>query len=65
MNKPLLELTNVSAGYGQIRVLNDVTLSLQPGDVYALLGPNGGGKSTTLKVCSRQIQITSGRLNIG
>lgn len=65
MNKPLLELTNVSAGYGQIRVLNDVTLSLQPGDVYALLGPNGGGKSTTLKVCSRQIQVTSGRLNIG
>ncbi len=45
MNQPVLELINVTAGYGRIPVLHEVNLSLCPGDIYALLGPNGGGKS--------------------
>jgi len=60
MSKPLLELVEVSAGYGRIPVLHGVNLALHPGDIYALLGPNGGGKSTTLKVCCRQIEISTG-----
>ncbi len=38
--------------YGSIEVLHGVDLTLAPGAVVALLGPNGGGKTTTLKVCS-------------
>lgn len=49
---PLLELSGVRAGYGPIEVLHGVDLVLDPGAVVALLGPNGGGKTTTLKVCS-------------
>ena len=64
MNQPVLELINVTAGYGRIPVLHEVNLSLCPGDIYALLGPNGGGKSTTLKVCSRQIEASSGALHL-
>ena len=64
MTAPLLELINVSAGYGRIPVLRGISISLYPGDIYALLGPNGGGKSTTLKVCSNQLEITSGDLKI-
>ena len=64
MNQPVMELINVTAGYGRIPVLHEVNLSLYPGDIYALLGPNGGGKSTTLKVCSRQIETSSGSLHL-
>ena len=53
MDKPLLQLKNVSTGYGIIPVLHGINLSVHKGDIYALLGPNGGGKSTLLKVCSR------------
>ena len=56
MVNPLLELQNISTGYGTIPVLHGVDLSIYEGDIYALLGPNGGGKSTMLKVCSRQIE---------
>ena len=61
---PLLELHKINAGYAEIPVLHDVSLSLYPGKIYALLGPNGGGKSTTLKVCSGQLTPTSGELII-
>ena len=64
MSTPLLELVKVTAGYGRIPVLQGVDLTIRSGDVYALLGPNGGGKSTTLKVCSRQIDTWSGELKI-
>jgi branched-chain amino acid transport system ATP-binding protein len=45
----MLEVSGLSAGYGRARVLFDIGLSAQPGEVVALLGRNGAGKSTTLK----------------
>ena len=47
---PLLELRGVKAAYGRIEVLHGVDLVVPQGTVVALLGPNGGGKTTTLKV---------------
>ena len=64
MDKPLLELDNVSTGYGIIPVLHGINLSVGKGDIYALLGPNGGGKSTILKVCSRQIHPWAGSVKV-
>ncbi len=61
----LMILKNIHAGYGGISVLDGVSISLRQGEIYALLGPNGGGKSTTLKVCSGQLIPTSGDLIIG
>ncbi|MEV5824640.1 ABC transporter ATP-binding protein [Spirillospora sp. NPDC052242] len=49
--EPLLELRGVHAAYGAIEVLHGVDLALRPGSLLALLGPNGGGKSTTMRVC--------------
>jgi branched-chain amino acid transport system ATP-binding protein len=62
---PLLELVDVTAGYGPIKVLHDVSLSLHQGEVLALLGPNGGGKSTLLQVCCGLVPMTTGQLRIG
>jgi len=61
---PLLSLKKITAGYGEISILKDVSIDLYSGQIYALLGPNGGGKSTTLKVCSGQLLPTKGELII-
>jgi branched-chain amino acid transport system ATP-binding protein len=61
---PILELVDVRAGYGAIEVLHGVDLTVMPGQVVALLGPNGGGKSTTLKVCGGFVPTNSGNLRL-
>jgi branched-chain amino acid transport system ATP-binding protein len=62
--EPVLELTDVRAGYGRIDVLHGVNLRLMPGQVYALLGPNGAGKSSTLAVASGQIVPSAGTVSL-
>jgi branched-chain amino acid transport system ATP-binding protein len=59
-----IELINLHAGYGRIEVLHDLNLSVPTGTIFALLGPNGGGKSTTLQVISGAIRPTSGCVHI-
>jgi ABC-2 type transport system ATP-binding protein len=49
MRAPALEMKGVAAGYGRHRVLEDVSLSMEPGQVFALLGRNGTGKSTLVR----------------
>lgn len=45
----MLEIENLQAGYGETRVIHDLSLDVAPGQVLAVLGRNGAGKSTTLK----------------
>jgi branched-chain amino acid transport system ATP-binding protein len=59
-----IELINVRAGYGRIEVLHGVSFAIPTGSVFALLGPNGGGKSTTLQVISGKIRPASGCVHI-
>lgn len=59
---PVLELVGVRSAYGAIEVLHGVDLQVRSGQVVALLGPNGGGKTTTLKVCSGLQPVTAGEL---
>src|SRR5258706_12538884 len=61
---PMLELVGVRAAYGRIEVLHGVDLVVPPSSVVALLGPNGGGKTTTLKVASGQLPATAGCVHI-
>ena len=65
MAEPLLELRDVRASYGKIEVLHGVDLVVPQGSVVALLGPNGGGKTTTLKVASGQMVPTAGCVHVG
>ncbi|WP_244928796.1 ABC transporter ATP-binding protein [Nocardioides sp. W7] len=62
--EPLVELVGVRAAYGAIEVLKGVDLTVPAGAVVALLGPNGGGKTTTMKIVSGLMPSTSGELRI-
>jgi branched-chain amino acid transport system ATP-binding protein len=61
---PALELIGLRAGYGRIEVLHGVDLSVPTGCVFALLGPNGGGKTTTMNVIAGAIKPTSGCVHV-
>ena len=56
----ILDLRDIRAGYGPIEVVHGVSLQVAAGSVMALLGPNGGGKTTILNVCSGTLAPTSG-----
>jgi branched-chain amino acid transport system ATP-binding protein len=57
---PILELREVNASYGKVRALHGISLKIGPGEVVALIGANGAGKSTTLRVMSGLIGATTG-----
>ena len=57
---PILELASVRAGYGQSVVLQDVSITVNPGEIVCLLGANGAGKSTTTRVVSGLIDTWAG-----
>ena len=62
---PQLELSGVSSGYGEALVLRDVDLVVQPGEIVALLGKNGMGKSTLLKTIMGYLPARAGAIRIG
>jgi branched-chain amino acid transport system ATP-binding protein len=55
-----LELIGIDAGYGAVRVLEDVSLSVEPGQTVVLLGTNGNGKSTLMKCVMGMLQPSAG-----
>ena len=59
---PLLELRAVSAGYGPIQILHDVSLNVNEGEIVSVIGPNGAGKSTTFKVIMGLITYLGGEV---
>jgi branched-chain amino acid transport system ATP-binding protein len=61
----LLEVSSISAGYGPIRVLHGLDLQVGDGEVVALLGRNGAGKSTTLKTIMGLVRATAGKVVYG
>ncbi len=58
----VLTLEGLVAGYGPIRVVRDVSVTIGEGEVVALLGRNGAGKTTTLKAALGMVRVFSGRV---
>jgi branched-chain amino acid transport system ATP-binding protein len=58
----LLELQEVSAGYGNIQVLHGINLRVEEGEVVTLIGANGAGKSTTLSAISGIVPLRQGSI---
>jgi branched-chain amino acid transport system ATP-binding protein len=57
-----LEVQDASAGYGSGTVISGIDLTVQPGEIVALIGANGAGKSTLLKAISGLIRLTAGTI---
>lgn len=60
---PLLQCTDLTAGYGPIAVVHDLELSVAPGEVVALVGPNGAGKTTTLLCLAGELTPMRGQVS--
>ena len=58
----MLEVKNLTAGYGAITAIRDVSLNVKSGEIVAILGANGAGKSTTLKTISGLMRPTAGEV---
>ena len=61
-SRPTLEMTRVSKAFGATQALEDVSLTLYPGEIHALLGENGAGKSTLIKIMTGIVTPDSGEL---
>ncbi|MBB4846159.1 branched-chain amino acid transport system ATP-binding protein [Paucibacter oligotrophus] len=60
----MLEIKNLSAGYGKVQVLHGVSISVPKGKVVTLIGSNGAGKTTTMRAVSGMIAPTAGEISL-
>ena len=59
-----IEINNLTKKFGDLAALDDVTVSLEQGQIVGLLGPNGSGKTTLIKILNGLLQPTSGSVTI-
>src|SRR3954465_770489 len=64
MDKPLLQLHQITKSFGAVRALKSVSFTLNAGEVHALIGENGAGKSTLIKVITGAHQPDSGTIDV-
>ena len=58
----MLELRNITGGYGRITILNNTSFSIPQGSITTVIGPNGAGKSTVFKAIFGLLNIQSGQI---
>jgi len=63
-NSPVIQIKKLWAGYESEPVLEDINLDVLPGDFIGLIGPNGGGKTTLLKVVMGLLEPTKGKIKV-
>lgn len=63
--QPLLEIQDLEAGYGDLRILRGVSLTVGRGERVLIFGPNGSGKSTLLKAISGIVPAAAGSVRLG
>jgi len=61
---PLIELRRATTTYGNVKALSDISLSVFPGDIIAVVGEHGAGKSTLAAVMSGSVQLSSGEIAV-
>ena len=61
---PMLEISDVSAGYENVPVVRGLSMTVHTGEVVALLGANGAGKTTTLRAISGLVKVVSGSIRL-
>lgn len=61
----MISITNLTKHFGETIALNNLSLDIQPGEVFGLIGPDGAGKTTTMRVISTAMNPTSGHVSVG
>ena len=61
----VLDISNISKSYGDLQVLNNITINFQKGDKIALIGANGAGKTTLCKILMQEIEPNNGEVKWG
>jgi ABC-2 type transport system ATP-binding protein len=64
MNEPIIEVKNLTKRFKDFTAVNDVSFSVQHGEIFAFLGPNGAGKSTTIKMLTTLLHPTEGTIQL-
>jgi ribose transport system ATP-binding protein len=62
--EPVMRAEGLCRDYGPVRVLSDITLDIVPGEIHAIIGENGAGKSTFMRLLSGYIEPTEGTLSM-
>ena len=64
-NAPVVAVDHAQKSFGDVQVLRDISLAVNPGEVVAIIGPSGGGKSTLLRCMTLLERMDSGNLSYG
>lgn len=62
---PAVFIEHLQKSYGEVAAVKDVTLTVQPGEIFGLLGPNGAGKTTTIRCLCTLTKPDRGRVEVG
>ncbi|NLU52090.1 MAG: ATP-binding cassette domain-containing protein [Clostridiaceae bacterium] len=60
----MIEIQNLTKEYGKIKAVNDISFTVEKGEILGFLGPNGAGKSTTMNILTGYISSTSGTVKV-
>lgn len=63
-NEPIVSFRNVTVSFKHVKVLNELSFDIYPGEIVTIAGPSGSGKSTILKLLSKIIHMDSGEIEI-
>ncbi|WP_234394382.1 ABC transporter ATP-binding protein [Thermococcus piezophilus] len=61
---PVIEVENVRKSYGEVRGVENLSFSVEEGEIYGFLGPNGAGKTTTVKILVKIIKDYDGKVRV-
>ena len=64
MNKTVLEIKNLNKSYGKRKIIDNISLEVKEGEIFGFLGPNGSGKTTTIKMILKLISSDSGEIKV-
>ena len=64
MENTVLELKNVSKSFGKRKIIDNISLKVNSGEIFGFLGPNGSGKTTTIKMILRLIDSDDGEIKV-
>ena len=63
-NRPIIRVHHVVKSFGSVLAVNDVSFDVRSGEIFAFLGPNGAGQTTTIKMLTTLLRPTTGSLEL-